>query len=76
MGSFSAFHWIIVLAVVLLLFGNRLPNVMGDLAKGIKNFKAGLKDDEGAEDAPPPRPITNAAAPTAADVKKDEVVRN
>lgn len=75
MGSLSVFHWIIVLAVVLLLFGNRLPSVMGDLAKGIKNFKAGLKDD-GSDEAAAPRSIPNAATPTAADAKKDETARN
>jgi sec-independent protein translocase protein TatA len=47
MGSFSLFHWAIVLLVVLLLFGaGKLPSVMGDVAKGIKSFKAGLKDGE------------------------------
>jgi sec-independent protein translocase protein TatA len=39
-------HWMIVLAVILIVFGaGKLPNVMGDLAKGIKQFKAGMKDD-------------------------------
>jgi sec-independent protein translocase protein TatA len=58
MGSFSLFHWAIVLLVVLLLFGaGKLPSVMGDFAKGIKSFKAGLKDDEttGSATAPAPR---------------------
>ena len=45
MGSFSAIHWIIVLVIVFLLFGSRLPNVMGDFAKGIKAFKHGMRDD-------------------------------
>lgn len=46
MGSFSLMHWAIVLLLVLLLFGaGKLPKVMGDLAKGVKSFKAGLKDD-------------------------------
>jgi sec-independent protein translocase protein TatA len=47
MGFTSAWHWIIVLAIVVILFGaGKIPRVMGDVAKGIKNFKAGLKDDE------------------------------
>ncbi|HYH17433.1 MAG TPA: twin-arginine translocase TatA/TatE family subunit [Azospirillum sp.] len=47
MGSFSLMHWLVVLALVLLLFGaGKLPNVMGDLAKGIRSFKSGLKDAE------------------------------
>jgi sec-independent protein translocase protein TatA len=45
MGGLSIWHWLIVLVVVLLIFGNRLPRAMGDLAKGIKNFKSGLQDD-------------------------------
>lgn len=49
MGSFSLMHWMVVLVLVLLLFGaGKLPSVMGDLAKGVKSFKAGLKDEEDA----------------------------
>ncbi|CAO3428787.1 Twin-arginine translocation protein TatA [Azospirillum doebereinerae] len=51
MGSFSLMHWMVVLVLVLLLFGaGKLPSVMGDLAKGVKSFKAGLKDED---DTPP-----------------------
>ncbi len=47
MGSFSIWHWIVVLVVVLLLFGKgKIPALMGDVAKGVKAFKSGLKDDE------------------------------
>ncbi|CAO3403484.1 twin-arginine translocase TatA/TatE family subunit [Azospirillum sp. 11R-A] len=53
MGSFSLFHWAIVLLVVLLLFGaGKLPSVMGDFAKGIRSFKAGLKDGDDEERKP------------------------
>ena len=47
MGSFSIWHWLIVLVVVALLFGGRgkLSGIMGDAAKGIRAFKDGLKDD-------------------------------
>ena len=47
MGSFSLMHWMVVLVLVLLLFGaGKLPSVMGALAKGVKSFKSGLKDEE------------------------------
>ncbi|KQV33084.1 MULTISPECIES: twin-arginine translocase TatA/TatE family subunit [unclassified Rhizobium] len=50
MGSFSIWHWLIVLVVVLLLFGRgKIPELMGDVAKGIKSFKKGMTDDETAE---------------------------
>jgi sec-independent protein translocase protein TatA len=70
MGSFSLMHWMVVLLIVLLLFGaGKLPRVMGDFAKGIKAFKAGMKD-EGEEAAatpappqvPPPAASTHAAS--------------
>ena len=49
MGTFSLTHWLVVVAVVVLLFGvGRLPRLMGDLAKGIKDFKSGLREDEPA----------------------------
>ncbi|MBP2307276.1 twin-arginine translocase TatA/TatE family subunit [Azospirillum melinis] len=83
MGSFSIWHWIIVLLIVLLLFGaGKLPKVMGDLAKGVKSFKAGLQDD--SDDATPganaqganAKTIPNQPANTAeAAAKKDEAVR-
>jgi sec-independent protein translocase protein TatA len=47
MGSFSIWHWLIVLAVVLLLFGRgKIPELMGDVAKGIKNFKNGMAEEK------------------------------
>ena len=59
MGFSSAWHWVIVLLVVVIVFGaGKLPRVMGDVAKGIKNFKAGLKDDE--TDPGRRRPTTTA----------------
>ncbi|WP_018184475.1 twin-arginine translocase TatA/TatE family subunit [Kaistia granuli] len=50
MGSFSIWHWLIVLVIVLLLFGKgKISDVMGDMAKGVKSFKKGLADDDTAE---------------------------
>lgn len=59
MGSFSIWHWIIVLLIVLLLFGaGKLPAVMGDIAKGVKAFKSGLKDADDETAATPPATTT------------------
>jgi sec-independent protein translocase protein TatA len=71
MGSFSIWHWIIVLVVVLVLFGGRgkISQLMGDFAQGIKAFKKGMSDDDktAAEDAAKtePKPIDHAAATSA-----------
>lgn len=48
-GTFSIMHWLVVLAVVLLLFGGRgkVSAIMGDFGKGLRNFKTGLKGEEG-----------------------------
>lgn len=47
MGSLSFWHWLIVLAIVLLLFGaGKLPTLMGDVAKGVKAFKRGMAEEE------------------------------
>src|SRR5438309_7779619 len=54
MGSMSIWHWILVLAVGLLLFGGRgkISELMGDFAKGIKSFKKGLSEDDSPESEP------------------------
>ncbi|QDY99219.1 twin-arginine translocase TatA/TatE family subunit [Nitratireductor mangrovi] len=52
MGTFSIWHWLIVLVVVLLLFGRgKIPELMGDMAKGIKSFKKGMSDEDEAANA-------------------------
>jgi len=49
MGSFSIWHWMVVLLVVLLLFGSgKVSNLMGDFAKGIKSFKKNMAEPEDA----------------------------
>ncbi len=60
-------HWLVVLAIVLVLFGaGKLPRVMGDFAKGIKAFKSGMKEeDETAETSPPPAQVTTGSAAPA-----------
>jgi sec-independent protein translocase protein TatA len=47
MGSFSIWHWVVVLVVVVLVFGTKkLSSVGKDLGEGIKGFKKGLKDGD------------------------------
>jgi sec-independent protein translocase protein TatA len=48
MGSLSVWHWLIFLAVALLLFGGsgKISSIMGDVAKGIKSFKKGMSEDD------------------------------
>jgi sec-independent protein translocase protein TatA len=53
MGSLSIWHWIIVIAVVLLLFGRgKISELMGDVAQGIKAFKKGMSEDDTAAAEP------------------------
>ncbi len=69
MGSFSLWHWIIVLVVVLLLFGRgKISELMGDVAKGINSFKKGLKDED--EEVAGSKTIEQNASETVA--KKDK----
>ena len=78
--SIGVWQVVIILVIVLIIFGaGKLPHVMGDVAKGIKNFKKGMAEDlsEGNKsikdsettEAPAPAP---AAAPAAAKVEKSE----
>ena len=54
MGGMSLMHWLIVGVLVILLFGgSRFSNMMGDVAKGIKQFKKGMAEDE---ETPPAKP--------------------
>ena len=68
MGEFSVFHWLIVLAVVLIFFGGkRIPEVMKGFGEGIRSFKDGMS---GATQAP--TPPAQAPAPPAADKPAEE----
>jgi sec-independent protein translocase protein TatA len=68
MGSFSIWHWMVVLLVVLLLFGSgKVSNLMGDFAKGIKSFKKNMAEEPDAsmEASASDRPAGTIAAPGA-----------
>lgn len=78
MGSFSIWHWLVVLAVVLLLFGGggKISKIMGDMAKGVKSFKKGLKeeDEEDAGGAPPVLSSSEEPA-VGTSARKDEAAK-
>lgn len=57
MGSFSIWHWLVVLAIVVLVFGTKkLGNVGKDLGSAIKGFKDGVKGDDQAAKTPADTP--------------------
>jgi sec-independent protein translocase protein TatA len=63
MGEFSTIHWMIVLAIVLLLFGGRkIPEMMRGLGEGIRSFKEGMS---GSHNNPPPSAQNNPPVPPA-----------
>ncbi len=67
MGSFSIWHWLVVLMVVLLLFGGgKVSGLMGDFAKGIKAFKKNMADEPDASmEATADKPAGTITAPGA-----------
>ena len=70
MGGLSLWHWIVVGAIVLLLFGGKgkISDIMGDFAKGIKSFKKGLSEEDEPK-APPAddKTLDHAAPPLSVD---------
>ncbi len=68
MGGLSPLHWLLVLAVVLLLFGTgKVSSLMGDVAKGIKSFKKNMaEDDDVSMEATAERKPGSIAAPNVA----------
>jgi len=68
MGSFSIWHWLIVLVIVLLVFGTkRLKNVGKDVGEAIKGFKQGVGDKDGDKDKPAARLGDSRVEDTRAD---------
>ena len=66
MGSMSLMHWLVVLAIILVLFGaGKLPRVMGDFAKGLKAFKAGMKEEDETAATTPPAQVTPPGTATS-----------
>ena len=67
MGSLSIWHWLLLLAIVLLLFGGgKVSTLMGDFAKGIKAFKKNMAEDNDVSmEQTAERPAGSIAAPNA-----------
>lgn len=72
MGTFSIWHWLIVLAVVLVLFGGggKVSRLMGDFGKGLKNFKKSMKEDE--DESGDKKEIEEDATPKAPEPEKEK----
>lgn len=77
MGVMGIWQWVVVLAIVLLLFGGRgkISALMGDFGKGLKSFKKGLKDggdDEGDGDDKPKSAIEDKPSASVKTEEKDK----
>ena len=59
MGSFSIWHWLIVLVIVMLIFGTKkLRNMGADLGGAVRGFKEGMREGDKAADSPAPPQVT------------------
>lgn len=84
--SIGFWQVILILVIVLIIFGaGKLPKVMGDVAKGVKSFKSGMKDDEETPAEPaktldqtPSQPAgaTSTQSTAPAEPKKDEPAKS
>lgn len=67
MGTFSIWHWLIVLLIVVMVFGTKkLKNIGSDLGGAVKGFKDGMRDGSAPEEKPAAPPAV-AASPASAD---------
>ena len=74
--SIGIWQVVLILLIVLILFGaGKLPKVMGDVAKGVKNFKSGLKDEDEPGDE---KVLTSDATPKSGEqtMKQDEAAKS
>ena len=65
MGSFSIWHWLIVLLIIVLIFGTKkLKNIGSDLGGAVKGFKDGVRDGGAPPETPvPPSQVTATSQP-------------
>jgi sec-independent protein translocase protein TatA len=68
MGSFSIWHWLIVLLIVVMVFGTKkLKNIGSDLGGAVKGFKDGMRDGAASVDEKPAAPAAQVSGAAAAD---------
>jgi len=77
MGTFSIWHWLVVLLIVVLVFGTKkLKNIGTDLGGAVKGFKDGMKDGSSAEAATPPTEQVTSSSTAADKTTIDVEARN
>ena len=77
MGSFSIWHWLIVLLIIVLVFGTKkLKNIGSDLGGAVKGFKDGIREGSGPETPVPPAGQVTSAPPAADKTTIDVEARN
>ena len=77
MGSFSIWHWLIVLLIIVLVFGTKkLKNIGSDLGGAVKGFKDGIKEGSTPETPVPPQQVTATAQPAPEKTTIDVEARN
>jgi sec-independent protein translocase protein TatA len=79
MGSFSIWHWLIVLLIIVLVFGTKkLKNIGSDLGGAVKGFKDGIKDGAQPESTatPPAGQVTSSTQPQTDKTTIDVEARN
>jgi sec-independent protein translocase protein TatA len=74
MGSFSVWHWLIVLLIVVLVFGTKkLKGLGGDLGGAVKGFKDGMRDGTATPEENPAAPAQQVAGTSPAKAEKSTI---
>ncbi len=77
MGSFSIWHWLVVLLIVVLVFGTKkLKNIGSDLGGAVKGFKEGMKDGSAPDTPVPPASQVTSTPPGPEKTTIDVEARN